>query len=105
MKRVLKHKSLTDLPSSHGGGVLPGNQRGLSGSAATQTVTDRAAVGDVYFFSLNFFPLRKKAFVDPTRDPIFWALQYFVYIIHFTFLIFKKKSLYFPKSLLYHYRP
>lgn len=28
------------LPSSHGGGVLPGNHRGLSGSAAAQTVTE-----------------------------------------------------------------
>lgn len=72
---MLKNKSSTDLPSSHGGGVLPGNQRGLSGSAATQTVTDRAAVGDVYVLSLNFSPLRKEAFVDPTRDPVFWELE------------------------------
>jgi hypothetical protein len=81
---VLKNKSSTDLPSSHGGGVLPGNQRGLSGSAATQTVTDRAAVGDVYVLSLNFSPLRKEAFVDPTRDPVFWELQCFIYMTHFT---------------------
>jgi hypothetical protein len=84
---VLKNKSSTDLPSSHGGGVLPGNQRGLSGSAATQTVTDRAAVGAVYLFSLNFFPLRKEAFVDPTRNPVFWELQY-IFLrdsLHYTF--------------------
>lgn len=59
--------------------MLPGNHRGLLGSAATaQTVTERAAVVEVYFFSLNFFPLRKAAFVDPTIDPLLRELQYLI---------------------------
>jgi len=33
----------TDLPSSHGGGVLPGDQMGLSGSAAARTANDGRA--------------------------------------------------------------
>lgn len=66
----------SNLPSSHGGGVLPGNQRGLSGSAtAALTETDRAAAGAAYFPNFSFFPLRKEAFVDPTIDPLFWELQ------------------------------
>ncbi|KHL91157.1 hypothetical protein QW71_36275 [Paenibacillus sp. IHB B 3415] len=48
---------------------------GLSGSAATQTVTDRAPAGDVlYFLSLSFLPPKNEAFVAPTIDPLFWEL-------------------------------
>lgn len=64
-----------NLPSSHSGGVLPGNQIGLSGSAATQTVlSDRAPVGAANLLTLSFFPPKKEAFVDPTIDPLFCAL-------------------------------
>ena len=35
--------SSTNLPSSHGGGVLPGNQMGLSGAAARTVNVDRDA--------------------------------------------------------------
>ena len=38
-----EHQESTDLPSSHGGGVLPGNQMGLSGSAAARTANDGRA--------------------------------------------------------------
>ena len=66
---------LLNLPSSHGGGVLPGNQRGLSRSAAAHTGTVRAPAGAVYFLTdLSFLPLRKEAFVVPTTDPVFWEL-------------------------------
>lgn len=64
------------LPSSHGGGVLPGNQRGLSGSAATaETATDLDPAGATCLLTLNLFPPRKEAFVAPTIDPFFWELQ------------------------------
>ena len=56
--------------------MLPGNQSGLSGSAAAQTVTHLEATGDDCFLSVSFFPLRKEAFVAPTMDPLFWELQY-----------------------------
>ena len=63
----------SNLPSSHGGGVLPGNQMGLSRSAAAaQMVSDRApAGGEVYWLTLSFLPLRKEAFVAPRMDPFF----------------------------------
>lgn len=45
---------------------------GLSGSAVTHTVPeDRATVGAVTLLTLSFFPQRKEAFVDPTKDPFF----------------------------------
>lgn len=65
-----------NLPSSHGGGVLPGNQRGLSGSAAAAlTETDRVPAGATYFLKFSFFPPRKEPFVDPTKDPLFLELH------------------------------
>lgn len=59
------------LPSSHGGGVLPGNQRGLSVAATADTERARRAVGAVHFFCLNFVPPRKDAFVAPSPFPVF----------------------------------
>lgn len=65
-----------NLPSSHGGGVLPGNQRGLSGSAAAAlTEIDRVPAGAKYFLNFSFFPPRKEAFVDPTMHPFLWELH------------------------------
>nr|AFK42484.1 unknown [Lotus japonicus] len=67
-------KSPGRLPSSHGGGVLPGNHRGLSGSATAHTVVvDLAPTGAVKVFTFSFLPLRK-AFVVPKGDPFFWEL-------------------------------
>lgn len=55
--------------------MLPGNQRGLSGSAAAHTGNVGPAAGFVYFLTdLSFFPVRKEAFVVPTTDPVFWEL-------------------------------
>lgn len=55
--------------------MLPGNQRGLSGSAAAaRTVTDRVLAGAVYVLRLSFLPPKKEAFVAPTIDPLFWEL-------------------------------
>nr|GMC49896.1 hypothetical protein CR513_29242 [Ipomoea batatas]GMC53767.1 hypothetical protein CR513_29242 [Ipomoea batatas] len=51
------------LPSSHGGGVLPGNQRGRLGSAVAQTVKDRDVAGAEYLLTLSFLPERKDTFV------------------------------------------
>lgn len=68
-----------DLPSSHGGGVLPGNQRGLSGSAAAHTVTDLAAVGAEDLLARSLFPDKKEAF---TTDPLFWTLKMFKQRVH-----------------------
>lgn len=53
--------------------MLPGNQRGLLGSAAAaDTVKDRVpAAGAVNFFRLSLFPPRKEALVAPTTDPVF----------------------------------
>lgn len=69
-------KSPGRLPSSHGGGVLPGNHRGLSGSATAHTVVvDCTLTGAVkLLFPLSFLPLRK-AFVVPKGDPFFWELH------------------------------
>jgi len=65
-------KSPGKLPSSHGGGVLPGNHRGLSGSATAHTVVlDRAPTGAVKLLPFSFLPLRKEAFVVPKSDPFF----------------------------------
>lgn len=53
-----------DLPSSHGGGVLPGNQRGLSGAAAADdTERDLLPVGAAHLPCLSFLPPKKDAFV------------------------------------------
>lgn len=52
-----------NLPSSHGGGVLPGNHNGLSGSAATQTVTDLTPVDVTFLLTLSFLPDKNEAFV------------------------------------------
>ena len=80
--RGSKPKSPGRLPSSHGGGTLPGNQRGLSGSATAHTETERFALGAVYFLTtLSFPPLRKEAFVPPNIDPFFWELQYIYKIL------------------------
>ncbi|KAG9146308.1 hypothetical protein Leryth_008005 [Lithospermum erythrorhizon] len=58
------------------GGVLPGNQRGLSGSAAAQTVvTDRLPDGAENLLTLNCFPPMKEFFVAATIAPFFWVLQ------------------------------
>lgn len=58
--------------------MLPGNHRGLSGSAAAHTVVvDRPPTGAVYLFTFNFLPLRKEAFVAPKVDPFFWELHAF----------------------------
>lgn len=64
-----------NLPSSHGGGVLPGNHNGLSGSAAAHTATDLVVEGDVNLLTLNFLPPKKEALVPPTMDPFFWELH------------------------------
>lgn len=73
--RGSKPKSPGRLPSSHGGGVLPGNQRGRSGSATAHTGTVRTAAGFVYFLTdRSFFPVRKEAFVVLTTDPLLWEL-------------------------------
>ena len=70
--RGSKPKSPGKLPSSHGGGVLPGNHRGLSGSATAHTVVlDRAPTGAVKLFIFSFLPLRKEAFAVPNSDPFF----------------------------------
>ncbi|KAL0364329.1 UNVERIFIED_CONTAM: hypothetical protein Sangu_0530500 [Sesamum angustifolium] len=69
-----KCESSPNLPSSHGGGVLPGNHSGLSGSAAAQTVTDLVPEGAVNLPTLNFLPPKKEALVAPTIDPLFWEL-------------------------------
>jgi hypothetical protein len=50
----------TDLPSSHGGGVLPGNQMGLLGSAAARTANDDLAAAG------SLLPPRK----DGARSPL-----------------------------------
>lgn len=56
--------------------MLPGNQRGLSGSAATHTVVALRAVGVVlYLLTLNLLPPRNEAFVVPTIDPFLLELQ------------------------------
>lgn len=56
--------------------MLPGNQRGLSGSAATQTVVTALAAGEeVYLLTLNLLPPRNEAFVAPTIDPFLLELQ------------------------------
>lgn len=52
--------------------MLPGNHRGLSGSATAHTVAlDRAPTGAVKLFILSFLPLRKEAFAVPNSDPFF----------------------------------
>ena len=43
MNRRRLQGSAADLPSSHGGGVLPGNQIGRLGSAAARTANDGRA--------------------------------------------------------------
>lgn len=49
-----------NLPSSHGGGVLPGNQRGLSvASAATESAFRAVGAAQFVFACLSFLPLRK----------------------------------------------
>lgn len=73
---MLHMGSLANLPSSHGGGVLPGNHSGLSGSAAAQTATDLAPEGAVSLLTLNFLPPKKEALVAPTIDPFFWELHH-----------------------------
>lgn len=63
-------KLAADLPSSHEGGVLPGNQMGLSGSATAETVVlDLVLTGAANLLNLRLPPLRKQAFVV---DPLFW---------------------------------
>jgi hypothetical protein len=68
-------KSPGRLPSSHGGGTLPGNHKGLSGSAAAHTVVvDLTLSGaDVLLFTLSFLP--RKAFEVPNGVPFFWELH------------------------------
>lgn len=74
--RGSKPKSPGRLPSSHGGGVLPGNQRGLSGSGAKQQeVTDLALDGDANLLTLSFLPPKKEALVAPAMDALLWELQ------------------------------
>nr|GME03288.1 hypothetical protein T11_8782 [Ipomoea batatas] len=58
--RGSKPKSLGRLPSSHGGGVLPGNRLG---SAVAQTVKDRDVARAEYLLTLSFLPERKDTFV------------------------------------------
>lgn len=55
--------------------MLPGNQIGLSGSAAAHTATDLVVEGDVNLLTLNFLPPKKEALVAPTIDPFFWELH------------------------------
>lgn len=75
-QRERKREGLVpNLPSSHGGGMLPGNQMGLSGlAAAARTVSDRVLAGAVYVLRLSLLPPKKEAFVAPTIDPLFWEL-------------------------------
>lgn len=61
-----------NLPSSHGGGALPGNHTGLSGSAAAHTATDLVVEGDVNLLTLNFLPPKNEALVI---DPFFRELH------------------------------
>lgn len=66
------------LPSSHGGGVLPGNQRGLSGAAAADTESSRRAVcaRAARFPCLSFLPPRNDALVAAmAAAPFFWDLK------------------------------
>lgn len=53
--------------------MLPGNHRGLLGSAAAHTVTEDLAEdgADVYLFTLSFLPATKEAFVGPKGGPFF----------------------------------
>lgn len=68
--------SSANLPSSHGGGMLPGNHSGLSGSAAAQTATDLALEGAPNLLALSFLlPPKKEALVAPTTDPFFCELH------------------------------
>jgi len=58
--------------------VLPGNHKGLSGSATAHTVVlDRPPTAAVYFFTLNFLPPTKEALGVPKPDPFFWELHKF----------------------------
>nr|GMC48824.1 subtilisin-like protease SBT5.6 [Ipomoea batatas] len=61
--RGSKPKSPGRLPLSHGGGVLPGNQRARLGSTVAQTVKDRDVAGVEYLLTLSFLPERKDTFV------------------------------------------
>lgn len=62
---------LLNLPSSHGGGVLPGNQMGLSRAATAEKEKDRLATGAANFPCLSFLPPRKEALVAPKPFPLF----------------------------------
>lgn len=65
-----------NLPSSHGGGVLPGNHKGLSGSATAHTVAVLDLVDALLFLiTLSFFPPRKEAFVASKLDTDFLELH------------------------------
>lgn len=68
--------SSANLPSSHGGGVLPGNHSGLSGSAAAQTATDLELEGAANLLTLSFLPPKNEALVAPTTDPFFCELHH-----------------------------
>lgn len=63
-RRIQGSGSAADLPSSHGGGVLPGNQIGLSGSAAARTANDGRAASVACLSSV--LPPRKE---DDARCP------------------------------------
>lgn len=59
--------------------MLPGNHRGLSGSAAaahTLKDVDDDPVGAATFLTLSFLPPKNEAFVAAKVDPAFWELQY-----------------------------
>ena len=63
--------------------MLPGNHRGLSGSATAHTVVlDRPPTAAVYLFTLNFLPPRKEALGVPKADPFFWELYTFTTTFH-----------------------
>lgn len=62
--------------------MLPRNQRGLSGSAVAHMVSDLVVVDPANLLPRSLFPDRKEAFVDPTTDPLFWALKMFKHGIH-----------------------
>lgn len=57
--------------------MLPGNHRGLSGSAAAaRTVKDVDDPEDAdKFLTLSFLPPKKEARVAAKVDPAFWELQ------------------------------
>jgi len=64
MNRRRLQGSAADLPSSHGGGVLPGNQIGRLGSAAARTANDGRAASVACLSSV--LPPRKE---DDARCP------------------------------------